>query len=1099
MIQNRLHTSRGNPLAVLRQKEMLTAAATLAIFLLIWWQAGLLYHDRLLEDHRVQISNELRPYSNNLTLALNQRIALLEGLAAFVETCATAGELDAGFEQFATGLHATTEGIRVFQFFPREGPVYVYPQEGNEATLGRTLQDLINDERPGVATDVNRAIQTRDIALSGPYELRQGGLGLVARKPVFDGETLSGIAVVILDIPPLLTGTHLDDSLLGISAALSDGTGQVFFGSNAVLDDDPVTYPIVLPDGEWSLAAIPLGGWNRGVRSEIREFQVVGLVIGSLLALLAYQIITRSARLTEAVRQQTESLEISQARYEQLFTQNANALFVMDQQGTILDANQTVCDNYGYMRDELIGMNVTNLAPPDLQPEVPEWLHQVLLKRVLFQWRHMRKDGSEFPVEISACPITLEGKPAVLSDVRDITEQTEAVEALRASEERFRALVEQSLTGIYILHTDRFAYVNRRFAEMFGYTEEEILNTLRPTDVIAPEDRAEAANNINRRLSGEVKSIHYQARGLRKDGALLWLDIHGSSIELDGEPTIAGTILDITDRIRALEALQSGETRYRKLIHLMSNGFALHEIMTDETGTPVNYTFLNVNTAFEQMTGLSASSVVGKTVREVFPDTRSDSIETLGRVALTGEPIRIEISIEYLGKDFDLLAYSPEHGQFAAVFTDITERKRTETALQRYAQRLTVLREIDRGISIARPPDAIARKVLEQLHALIPCSYSTVMIFSSGLAEAKHFVLYTEDNSNRIRDFSSEVVPGELLERLKSGMSIVFDDVRRLPVDSVSPRIAEIIDLGMRSCLAVPLMAEEQLIGVLGLSSPEAEFFSPEHEEIAWEIGNQLSTAINQARLHEQIRLHSLELEERVLERTARLETRTRELEDFTYSVSHSLKSPLRGIDGYSRLLLTDHADNLSEEAHEFLQAIRRGTRQMHQLIEDTLTFSRLQRHKTTAHPIDIREIAETVVDGYREEINARGVSVDLTLPDMIACADRHELIIVIRNFLENALKFTRDTAAPAIEIGGRETEDSCILWVKDNGIGFDMKFHDRIFDMFQRLHRPEEYTGTGIGLVIVKKAAEKMGGRAWAESAISKGATFFIEIPGKP
>ncbi len=254
------------------------------------------------------------------------------------------------------------------------------------------------------------------------------------------------------------------------------------------------------------------------------------------------------------------------------------------------------------------------------------------------------------------------------------------------------------------------------------------------------------------------------------------------------------------------------------------------------------------------------------------------------------------------------------------------------------------------------------------------------------------------------------------------------------------------------------------------------------------------SQNMNQA--NEALRRMNEELERRVQQRTAKLESANRELETFTYSVSHDLKAPLRGIDGYSRLLLEDYADKLDDEGRQFLYNVRQAAQQMGQLINDLLAYSRLERRELHAEPVALQDLIGALLARRAEEIKARGVAVNVTVPAVSVSADREGLTMALRNLLENALKFTRDTPHPEIEIGGRDTGDACILWVRDNGVGFDMKFHDKIFAIFQRLHRAEDYPGTGVGLAIVKKAMERMGGRAWAESEPGRGATFYLEIP---
>jgi signal transduction histidine kinase len=249
-------------------------------------------------------------------------------------------------------------------------------------------------------------------------------------------------------------------------------------------------------------------------------------------------------------------------------------------------------------------------------------------------------------------------------------------------------------------------------------------------------------------------------------------------------------------------------------------------------------------------------------------------------------------------------------------------------------------------------------------------------------------------------------------------------------------------------------------------------------------------------RAREALNTLNLELEERITARTAALNAKTRELETFAYSVAHDLKAPLRGIDGYSRLLLEDHKDNLSDEGQMFAEAIHKSSREMSQLIEDLLDYSRLERRELQTSRVELGPLVNTAVQQKKREVGDRKIEFVVDVNGGAVLADASGLSQSISNYLDNAIKFTRDVQAPRIEVGSKDTPNSYLLWVRDNGVGFDMKYHDRIFEVFQRLNRTEVYPGTGIGLAIVRKAMERMGGKAWAESEIGKGATFYLEIP---
>ncbi|MBV5308488.1 GAF domain-containing protein [Chromatium okenii] len=239
------------------------------------------------------------------------------------------------------------------------------------------------------------------------------------------------------------------------------------------------------------------------------------------------------------------------------------------------------------------------------------------------------------------------------------------------------------------------------------------------------------------------------------------------------------------------------------------------------------------------------------------------------------------------------------------------------------------------------------------------------------------------------------------------------------------------------------------------------------------------------------------ELEQRVTQRTTEIAAVNAELETFTYSVSHDLKAPLRGIDGYSRLLLEDHLQQLDEEGRLFLHNVRHGVEQMGQLIEDLLAYSRMERRNLRGVALNVHDLLTRIIAERTADIDARHGRVVMDFdPLALVSADPDGLALVLRNLLDNALKFSGLDTPPLITITAETGEQSLILAIQDNGIGFDMQFHDRIFEIFQRLQRAEDYPGTGIGLAIVRKAMQRMGGRIWAQSVRGEGTTFFVELP---
>lgn len=238
-------------------------------------------------------------------------------------------------------------------------------------------------------------------------------------------------------------------------------------------------------------------------------------------------------------------------------------------------------------------------------------------------------------------------------------------------------------------------------------------------------------------------------------------------------------------------------------------------------------------------------------------------------------------------------------------------------------------------------------------------------------------------------------------------------------------------------------------------------------------------------------------LEARVAERTAQLEALNQSLESFVYSVSHDLKAPLRGVEGYSRFLLEDHGERLGDDGRLFVANIRAGVARMSQLIDDLLAYSRMERRRLHNDRVDLGPLVRRLLAEREGELIECHMQVELDLPAALwVHGDADGLALALRNPLENAVKFSARAPTPRIAITAKVEGDQALLSVRDNGIGFDMKYHDRIFEIFQRLHRLEDYPGTGIGLALVKKSMERMGGRVWAESVPGQGATFHLQLP---
>ena len=449
--------------------------------------------------------------------------------------------------------------------------------------------------------------------------------------------------------------------------------------------------------------------------------------------------------------------------------------------------------------------------------------------------------------------------------------------------------------------------------------------------------------------------------------------------------------------------------------------------------------------------------------------------------------------------------------------------------LRRSNQRLEALNEIDRDILAARSSAKIAQAALSHLRKLANAERASVVLFDPE-RDAGEFIAVdagpglgpAAGTTLPLSEFPSQ-------EMLAAG-SHNFPDIRDMP--ERVPLVERMLASGLCSLILVPLRFDGKLIGEVTVSSTRAAAFQSVHQQIAREVADQLAISLQQARLREQLECYAVELEQRVAERTTQLEAavaelqkevdaRTQaeeavqklnrdlkqharelketntELEAFAYSVSHDLRAPLRAIDGFSRIVLAEHAGDLPEEAQRYLQLVRDNTRQMGQLIDDLLSFSRLNRQPLNKISVEPNAIVRLVLKDMAQVQNLERVNI--AVDNLPPCqADPGLLRQVYANLLSNAFKFTGKREAACIEVGCREQDDERVYYVKDNGVGFDMQFAAKIFGVFQRLHRAEDYEGTGVGLAIVQRIINRHGGRIWAEAEPEKGATFNFTL-GEP